>query len=319
MNTSAPTTTDPVKLWQARLREALGRRVAFNNARRVCAAKAVLDDTLKLGLYTADGQCLAVAHCSPEAAPEMAEHFVSRAEAARDALGPRLGSAIMRPIAVGQSEGLSYCVYPYRNPLRDGRVGRWLDRRQVRGPALAWLLDVNAATVHTPEDHGPVAGLETSLVSMDRLDGLNEPVRAAIASLHGQLASGDWKPVRVLQHGDFWDGNLLHAEPGDGDWPFVVIDWPGSRLDGVPIFDLVRFAMSVGLDAKPMGRQLLLHAEAIGCAPQDTAGHLVTALAHVADDLNHFPVERFVQMANRSVSMLNQALKAMGHSVGGCE
>lgn len=296
-----------VKYWADALRESLSGELLFDHAKPVCPPKPVSDDALKLGLFDKGGRCFAVAHCAPEGAPEVVQTLLDCSDVARKQLGKKLSSVILNPIKAGHHNGLSYCITPYRRPLHDGRVGRWYDRRRLRTSVLDWLVQATAKTCETINDCAEYKRIDAELAELKSLEGLDSSLLHAVGETRNAIAAEAWPIVQVLQHGDFWDGNLLVAPRADA-WPFVIIDWPGSRPSGEPIFDLIRFAISVHLPDKTLGQQLKKHSDILGCKVPDTACHLLIALAGLSARLNNFPVDRFVVMANYNFARLNKAI-----------
>ncbi len=99
-------------------------------------------------------------------------------------------------------------------------------------------------------------------------------------------------------------GNVLIHQPiGEHDraaWTdrFVVIDWAGSELKGFPFYDLVRFALSVGMPPRALGAQLVRHRQVLGVDSTDAMSSLLSALGHIAIHLECFPMERYLLMVH---------------------
>ena len=108
-------------------------------------------------------------------------------------------------------------------------AGRWLAalQRRTAGVAtdLGGMLDGTADALARRFGDGPetVADRDHLARLQDRLSGHQVP--------------------QVVEHGDFWIGNLL----GEADRLSGVVDWEDARADGLPTRDLARFAIAYSL------------------------------------------------------------------------
>jgi hypothetical protein len=88
----------------------------------------------------------------------------------------------------------------------------------------------------------------------------------------------------------------------------MIIDWGGSSVDGLGIFDLVKFAESARLSPRALNAELTAHAERLGCSLPQTRIYLVAALGYIWHNLNQFPAEKFAMMAESNLGTLDAAL-----------
>ena len=79
---------------------------------------------------------------------------------------------------------------------------------------------------------------------------------------------------------------------------FTVIDWGGSEIEGYPIFDLVRFSLSFQLSSSRLQTEVVRHCRVLQCETIDAVSYVLAALGHIANNLGHFPLDRFSQMTN---------------------
>jgi len=234
-----------------------------------------------------------------------------RARQAKQALGPELGRVILDPLVEGELDGLTFSILPYCAPFSSSPwIWRW-QRLTLRPALLRWLREVVRATAISPEDRKIEEGFAVPLERLARMPAVSASLRAAAAQARERLAKRHFSPRQVLMHGDLWKDNLLidqrgakgraHASVHDS---FVVIDWPGSTLAGYPIYDLLCLADSIGLRGRRFRDEVDIHARILGCEPMDVRTHLLAALAHTALHLEHFPVERFAQLADACLQRL---------------
>jgi hypothetical protein len=283
----------------------------------LCPPKAVGDDTAKFLIRDPGGRPTAVLLGSPPDYPDAVHRSMSRARAARSALGPELGRVVLDPLVEGRASGLSYAVLPYCAPWSENRlVGRI--QRLALGPSLfGWLRRATRATLSEPFPGGSDPELVGWLEYLAGLREVSGQVRGAAEQALGRLSSGAWRPRRVLLHGDLWTGNLLFRQPHPGASAtagdplrgrLVIIDWDGSRPDGCGIFDLLRLAASLRSGPRRLRREVAAHCEALGCDLADARSYLALALGELGLRLEQFPMHQFAAMAD---SLFND-LRAIG-------
>lgn len=261
------------------------------------------DATAKLKVRDRDGRPVAFVLTSSELDPSQVESNVLRARRARAALGAELRQPILEPWHVGWAFGKSYAVWPYRRPLARGRVMGRAERIMIRPYLLGWLRATTRATWFRPAG-STGQKLRAGLLGLERLTLVSDQLRKVAGKSLERLDAGAWHPCRVLTHGDFWLGNVLEGrhgltEPGYQPWDrFSIIDWAGSRTDGLPIYDLIRLTMSVRLSPRAFRTEVEAHCRALECPVSDAPLYLAASLGEIGQNLNHFPVQNFARMAD---------------------
>jgi hypothetical protein len=261
----------------------------------------------------AKGHVVGVLAVSSGVDPEQTARGVANAKGAKEMLGPDLGNVILEPVAEGSYEGLSYAIWPLRRDLSGRRALAFVQKRIARARLLAWLREATAMS------RRPVAGEQIESAYRRPLEALaqdaemHDGLRNAASTALQRLADGRWKPVSVLEHGDFWLGNVLFPSlwclRGTHKRGFVLIDWAGARLQGYPFYDLLRLAMSSGLKPSRLRREALAHCAALECEPVDAFSYLAAGLGATGLDLGHFPRDRYRATAKAAYQTLQSALK----------
>jgi hypothetical protein len=251
-----------------------------------------------------------VLRVAPEHFPDVIEIEQRKAADAKAKLGDVLGSVILQPVLQGRVLDRSYAVLPYRPPFSDSRLlWRW-QRWRVKPFLLGWL---QSLTDRSPRPDcqckAVVARFHTALTALAEMPRAGAELRRDAADIQRRIATGDFRPRSILMHGDFWKGNILKASEGKHEFPFVVIDWRGSLVDGFPIFDLVTFAGSYQMCPAELRAALQRHCDALACDLADARSYLLAALGHIAMTLDQFPVDRFVVLARLSLSRCDAALQ----------
>jgi hypothetical protein len=271
----------------------------------------VEDNPSKSYVLNGAGQRTAVLIVSNDVNPDFVGRAVERTALAKSSLGPSLGEVIIEPLAAGTYSGCSFAVWPLLGELSSWRGLRYFQKRLLAVKALAWLRETTEHTqalVKTGELEAAFVRPLTSLADEGRLpDEIRQSARVAIERIQSQR----WRPRVALTHGDLWLGNFLmptrNSEAGKRHG-FVVIDWAGARIPGCPLYDLLRLSRSIGISARSLRREVLLHSEILSCEPVDTRSYLLAALGEIGLDLEHFPFERYLSMCENLYAHLSSVL-----------
>ena len=270
--------------------------------------KPVEDQTYKYRVRSSEGELLAVVLCSPVVSPDLIARGTRCAAEAKRVLGPELGEVVLDPLAEGELMGLSYAVLPYREPLSEKRLVGWLQRRRVRPMVFNWLLGLTRQTMRDVSDADRHARFIRPLGQLVEAVGASDVVRRAAERGLNRLEQGRWTPRYVLMHNDLWKGNILLTDSGG----IVVIDWPGSAVDGYAVYDLARLAESFGLGNGALGEQVRAHCRVLGCEPKDAVSHLAAGLGYLLQNLDHFPIHLFMPLAGKCVRRITSAVGEVG-------
>ncbi len=255
-------------------------------------ASRVADST---AIYMVKGlDARSILQLSPAAFPDVVAEGCDRARSFVEAIGEPLSGAVVLPMVQGRIDGISYAFTTWRAPVPSGRFAGWIARRQLAPALLDWLEAIAG--------HARLGDAATYIANLRALADfpyiaplIAEQAEAAIEAVE----RGEAAPLHVPMHGDLWSGNILLASDRP-DPPFAVIDWRGSRVDGYPIYDLVRFAESFRLPAGRLRAELRRHATALGVPMADGEVQLLAALGHYARNLGEMPDDAFRAMAQSS-------------------
>lgn len=285
------------RLMPEQIRRDLGGRLAallgergLGNISLLIPPKDVADDTTKFLVADARSQPALVVICSSPAAADSVARGVRAAAEAAHLLGQVLSGPILKPAAEGELSGLSYAIWPYCRTLSDHPIGRRLQNIRLRRPIFQWLLNATQKTRRRIQAAQLGPAVIEPLSHLASLPALPRVIRAAAQGAIDRVKSGQWRPVHVLMHNDFWRGNILLAP----DWK--IIDWAGCRAEGYGIYDLLRMAMSLQLGDGALKQEITAHCRALQCDSADAASHLLAALGWLGLHLDHFPFDRFVEL-----------------------
>ena len=275
--------------------------------------EAVGDSPERAIICDAHGAPYGVLFLAVPVSPDLVGRGVRNAQAAREMLGAEAGAVILEPLVSGEFEGLSYVLWPWVRPVSSSRYVAYVQRRLLRRSVLAWLRDATERTKHADSDGATRANYEQALNNLSAIPEL--PAEMADEAKRGleRLHAGAWRPYHVLEHNDFWFGNImLPSARGNGagkTYPFHVIDWAGARTSGYPIFDLIRLARTTGLSGRALHREIQLHCAILECAPEDAAHYLLAALGYLEQTLEHFPRDRYIALCGRTFDTMTNALE----------
>ena len=243
---------------------------------------------------------------SPDDFPDAVSTSVERSLEAARALGEPLGAAVLLPWFHDRCEGNSWSLVPYLPPVASGRLQRRWAAWRLLPSVFSWLAEVGRRTAQ-PAPGQALAGIDASLERMQRFAPLAGVSRAAGIALV-ELREGRWQPQLTLSHNDLWSGNLLWSKRAQSPPAFRVIDWGAMTLDGFPVYDAIRLAMSLGLPPRALTHRLQSGLESIGATHGEARYYLTAALARLLDGLGEWPVERFAETARACDAYLEVAL-----------
>jgi hypothetical protein len=256
----------------------------------------VTDSTSKYIVSTKNGELVLIV--SSEASPLLVKRGADRQRQFRAALPTIVARPIEAPIFEGFYGNKSYAVWVRRRPISSHGVQAKLEKALIAPRVYQWLSDL---TVHTTLHTDPLRFIH-NLRRLQSVSGLPEPIGLAASIAGVGFRSGEIPPVHVGQHGDLWLGNILRTPTRAG---FTIIDWAGARLDGVPFFDLVRFALSVRASMSRLRREIFNHSRIVGCSPDHAVAYILSGLGALHRELEYFPESAFLILTRQKFDVLN--------------
>lgn len=216
-----------------------------------------------------------------------------------------VGKHISRPIHEGKFGNQTYAFFYRLSPLSNNRIVRRLQKpaaiRKV-APWLAYLAEQTKQEKYESIDYDLLFIKPLIGISQDK--DISKNVRHCAKDVLKRIEMERPKLFTVVQHGDFWAGNVFferrileNVNPLLGD--FAVIDWRGMRLDGYPFMDLVRFCLSLYKVDAPQNAVMLREYGEHLCIPEDDVSvYLMLALGRLGAELDQFPKERYCAMCD---------------------
>ncbi len=257
------------------------------------------------------GSTRAILLVSPAKFPEVVFQDQAKAAAMRNYLGEELGSVILIPLAQGHILNRSYALMPFRRAYSDNRLFWALQKHRMKRQVIEWLQAVNARYRVIAESAGDREQFIRPLRYLNTMLAADHNIRGAASTALDRLLRGKFQPCFVPMHNDLWKGNFLQRIHEDGrckaGYRFFIIDWRGSRINGFPIYDLVRVSLSYNLTPNELNSAIIRATAALQCDPVDALTYVTVALGEIALRVDQFPRDRFLQLARDCIMEMQRA------------
>lgn len=295
---------------EASLKDKLGNK--YGKLAFLSQSTFVSDGVSVFRLYNNRDQLYAVVLCSPSNSPNLVMRTMYRAKQAKEKLNVSTGKHVIEPILEGKVNELSYAVLPFCYELSKSRLYRKIQRIFLKPVIFDWLYNLTKNSARDIDHTAIHSSFTLPLQQLASLDYINDEIRIKALSAIERISTKAWQPKHVVMHGDLWVGNILLREnanifntikPYDN---FVITDWAGSEVNGYAIYDLIRLAESTHLSTKKLQAEVAKHCKTLDCDVIDAYSYLLAALGFIAMNLEHFPVNRFISMAESCFSTLSK-------------
>jgi len=251
--------------------------------------QVVEDAPLFWKIVDSKGGNRAVCMSSNHLHPTSIKKAVSRLNLAFDLLAPEDKKHVLLPDHWGEINGISYAVYPFCQSLSNSRLGWWFQKRRLQTSVFNWLISVLKQSLSQPKIMDMV--FQNALKALIDCNELHSKIRRDALVAMKRLESQQWMPKHTLSHNDLWKGNILTR-----DEIFVLIDWGSSQVQGIPIYDLTRFSMSMGVSSSRFRKELVGHCNILHCSLEDSMGYLLAALGDILMNLDQFPMDKYLEL-----------------------
>jgi hypothetical protein len=182
--------------------------------------------------------------------------------------------------------------------LSDRRLVSRLHNWRYAVPLLKWLREVCATTFSPLSESDYASRVMAPLEQLSEEAGLVSASRDAVTEAMTAVQSGDFRPCVGPVHNDLWRGNVLLPQAASGPrsvrWPFLLIDWGASTLEGFPVWDLLRILRSLRVPNRVAARVLRQHCEELDMSLEEGRHSLMLALADLGLYRNEFPLELYL-------------------------
>ncbi len=236
---------------------------------------------------------------------------VSRSRDVALLVGQEVGKHIVSPVCQGVYNKQTYAAFSRLSPVSSYRVARLFQKRMVSGRVVSWLESLAIETRESrsaQSEYSQYFCQPLEIICGDR--EMPQEIRA-FADLCGVFVSKNQPDLfTVVEHGDFWIGNVLFQRRFIPDLnpllgEFSVIDWRGSRTDGYPCIDLVRFCSSIFRNGSSKTDSLISsYIGGLQISKFEMSIYCILSLGRLRADLDQFPKDRFYFLCERVFEFL---------------
>lgn len=192
-------------------------------------------------------QSSAFASLSPSNSPDLVADDIEMIDLARSELGPELSSVVPAVLFAGRFQGRSVAVFELLNELPTNRLLRKVQRTKIAALLVDWVDQVAVRTLAERPSSEFENSVQRPLDWIGANSALSGEIRQAAKTALSDFQNDPTTAKTVFMHGDLWWGNvMLPTSAENAPAEFLVIDWGGAKLNGYPVYDLVRAMKSSG-------------------------------------------------------------------------
>lgn len=271
----------------------------------------VLDAPIKFILPGVKPDNDAVLMVSNNKFPDFVDRAVVNSLQAQRNLSSRAAVVVLSPIYEGRFLNLSYAVWQKHRPLSKVKLFRKFQKIRLESKIFLWLHQIAKDTVvHDLEKSTIDNCIRAPLECIESNSKLSSGLRQNAEQALQYLGSGRWNPVSILQHSDFWLGNILLLKNTPRSsmnyYGFCVIDWGGAQYNGVPVIDMVRYSVSANVTAQKARSELLKYTNTVQILPDELTYYLLISLGRIGLNLEQFPKNRYLDSCEKNFAYMQK-------------
>lgn len=295
------------------LESAITHLGGFSHAEPLSDVDDNLDITTKYIIFNDQNERVAFLFCDYSEIGSVHARNLNYSTEIKMKLGEELGVVLLTPIVSGDIEGIEYSVWPYCNPLGSdlGFIRRKIELFQYRPLVLNWLRNVNEYTISGASEQEKIDDFIHPLQRLMGNKSIGMRIRDEIEWQISCVETRSWTPYFVLAHNDLWEGNLLVNKYNVKNvyHGLTVIDWAGGSYRSFAIYDLVRISISLKVSRAVFSDELLAHCAILHCDKRNAMGYLLASFSFLAENLDKFPEDRFIQLLNDCFYFLDERMQ----------
>lgn len=271
----------------------------------------VLDSPSKFTLPGIAPENDAILMVSNKEFPDFVDRAVANSLQAQRILSDQAAAVVLAPIYEGRFINLSYAVWQKHRHLSNFRLFRKIQKNRLETRIYSWLHQVAKDSIVRSLDKSAVdICIRSPLECITANSKLSSSLRRKANQAIQTLDSGHWNPVTILQHSDFWLGNVLLLKTTSrspvNDYGFCVIDWGGALCNGVPVIDMVRYSISSNVTDQIARSELLKYFDTIQIAPEELPYYLLISLGRIGLNLEQFPEYRYLDSCEKNFAYMQK-------------
>lgn len=292
------------------LKSALTHLGGFSHAEPLSDIGDNLDNTTKFIIFNDQNERVAFLFCDYSENGSVCARNLNNSTEIKMKLGDEFGAVLLSPIVSGDIEEIEYSVWPYCNPLGSGLgfIRRKIQLFKFRPLILNWLRNVNEYSRSIASEQEKCDDFIRPMQRLVRNKNISTRIRGEIEWQISCLQDRRWAPYFILAHNDLWEGNLLVNKYNVKNTyhGLTIIDWAGGSYRSFAIYDLVRISMSLKVSRSVFSDELLSHCAILHCDKKNAMGYLLASFAYLAENLDEFPADRFIQLLDDCFYFLDE-------------
>lgn len=247
--------------------------------------------------------------------PNFVSEAVGRTVLVAKKLESQLSERVLSPSVAGTHGLQSYAFWPRHMAIADNRVLKRIQILSVYKGVFQWLGDM-AQTTRLPVSLGEDLKRQYTdpLTYLINQDFISAAIKGIATQVLSAMQDNTFRPVSVVQHGDFWYGNILLEKswplPLHTPKPFFIIDWAGANVHGYPYVDPLRFLMSIGKRDNEILHFLDLYGTKCGLPINDVLSYVCAYIGHLGMNRNEFPLDRYLKLIDTLIGKASYVSKS---------
>lgn len=244
---------------------------------------------------------------SNPAFPDAVSEAVEKTARVIERLPAEASRYVLLPIFDGRYGAQSFAVYPKLFAFSENRLICKLQKKVVEDEVYRWLSHVAKSTQLRIEEKSEFANrFVRPLEYITNERRFSEEIRKSAAEALVTAERPGFSPVCIVEHGDFWLGNVLLTDKWllrKRPYGFAVIDWGSSNVFGYPFIDLLRFFDSASGRFGKVSPRVRQYCESADIPAADLPLYVLAALGYLGLHRNQFPMERYIMLAERCAAL----------------
>lgn len=243
--------------------------------------------------------------------PDSVSDAVAKIEAISSILGDKLGRHILSPSFSGEFAHRSYAFWPRKFPISSNRILKRIQITSIHTRVFEWITGVsNTTQAPIVSDEELLTRYIEPLTFVVDTDGLSSTAKQLAEETLRSIETSKFRPISVVQHGDFWYGNILLEKSwrlSSSSAPsFYLIDWGGSNVQGYPFIDALSFLMSITRADSTISDKLVIYARECKLPFRHIINYACAYAGYLGMNRAEFPHERYIETVN---TLIGKAVK----------
>jgi len=246
--------------------------------------------------------------------PDFIDKATIKSKSIRDLVSDSTASVILDVFVTGWYQGLSFAVWPEQEQFSSNKVYNYFQRKTIERNALLWIQSIAKESLKNDLDCMTInTCIKEPIEYILKQNKLSNEVKLIAEKALSNLLNKQWQPVTVAQHCDLWTGNFLKLNSNTikekNDYGFVVIDWAGAYIDGIPFFDFIYFCQSNNFSKGKVKKELSKYAQLLNLQIEEVYFYSIIGFGRVGINMEEFPEHRYIEMCERGIKYISDLIE----------